>query len=620
MWKNNNAHDKIRSHVSISTAISDVNQTKSNSWKLKRIVNASPARKLHGYRQNNSLYRASLLRQIVASPRIKHQESNLDLCYVTDYIVVTSGPSSVWPKKAYRNPLDQLVGFLDKKHGEDWAIFEFRAEGTGYPDSEVYNRIHHFPWPDHHPPPFAIIPNVMAAMRNWIQRLDENIDPEQKEKKDKRVAVIHCKAGKGRSGTVVCSYLISEEGWKKEDALVRFTERRMRAGFGQGVSIPSQLRYVGYVDRWANQMGKKYVERPVEVVEIHVYGLRDGVKVAVEGYVENGRRIKHFHTFSRQEKMVVEGGHDTPVAPSVRPEQTSSAKKDDEVLSTPVHGTPQSSSSNLNHPSSASTQTVILKPLSPIILPTSDINIDFERRNKAGYAGFTVVTSIAHVWFNAYFEGGYEGHDSGVFEIEWEAMDGIKGSTRKGTKALDRFKVVWKYAKSEGDVAPQEQVIQEPAEGEPVPESQPADWRGDESGGLTPTASGHSGGTALAAGAMIDQGAECLSRRLGLRKSDPGSANLSRASSPVGEDIVPPRKSTELRDAERSEDEDEGVKVSGPAGEDQVSYDGTSDNDQGERSKSCPGHAKELGLGKIAHIVSKMKPGDKNDAHAGEQS
>lgn len=59
MWKNNNAHDKIRSHVSISTAISDVNQTKSNSWKLKRIVNASPARKLHGYRQNNSLYRVT---------------------------------------------------------------------------------------------------------------------------------------------------------------------------------------------------------------------------------------------------------------------------------------------------------------------------------------------------------------------------------------------------------------------------------------------------------------------------------------------------------------------------------------------------------------------------------
>lgn len=80
---------------------------------------------------------ASIIRQIVSGPRARHPEAGLDLCYVADNIVVTSGPSSVWPKKAYRNPIDQLVGFLDKKHGEEWAIFEFRAEGTGYPDEEV---------------------------------------------------------------------------------------------------------------------------------------------------------------------------------------------------------------------------------------------------------------------------------------------------------------------------------------------------------------------------------------------------------------------------------------------------------------------------------------------------
>jgi protein-tyrosine phosphatase len=81
---------------------------------------------------------ASILRQIVAGPRVRHPKAGLNLCYVTDFIVVTSGPSFVWPKKAYQNPTDQLVKFLDYKHGEKWAIFEFRAEGTGYPDSHVY--------------------------------------------------------------------------------------------------------------------------------------------------------------------------------------------------------------------------------------------------------------------------------------------------------------------------------------------------------------------------------------------------------------------------------------------------------------------------------------------------
>ena len=27
----------------------------------------------------------------------------------------------------------------------------------------------HYPWPDHHPPPFAVVPLVMAGMRKWLR-------------------------------------------------------------------------------------------------------------------------------------------------------------------------------------------------------------------------------------------------------------------------------------------------------------------------------------------------------------------------------------------------------------------------------------------------------------------
>ena len=211
---------------------------------------------------------ASLLRQIVAGPRARHPEAGLDLCYVTDKIIATSGPSGTFPQIAYRNPLKEVVGFLDSKHGAEWAIWEFRAEGTGYPDEEVYGRVRHYPWPDHHPPPFALIPLIVGSMRNWLHE------------KEERVVVVHCKAGKGRSGTVSCSYLIAEEGWDLEEAKQRFTERRMRPGFGAGISIPSQIRTLTYVYRWTKG-GKKYIERPAEVLEIHVWGLRNGVKLCV---------------------------------------------------------------------------------------------------------------------------------------------------------------------------------------------------------------------------------------------------------------------------------------------------------------------------------------------------
>jgi protein-tyrosine phosphatase len=522
---------------------------------------------------------------------------------LTLIVVVTSGPSSVWPKKAYRNPTDQLVKFLDRKHGEDWAVFEFRAEGTGYPDSEVYGRVHHFPWPDHHPPPFAIIPNVMAAMRNWIRGLehDESVAGTQR----RRVAVVHCKAGKGRSGTVSCSYLISEEGWKREAALQRFTDRRMRVGFGQGVSIPSQLRYVGYVDRWTNKLGKKYIERPIEILEVHVWGLRDGVKVTVESYVDEGKRIKAFHTFTRDEKTVIDSGR---VATEKAPISNSEVRKDNEFITSPVEGANSSSSSalSLGNNYTGSFQTVILKPTSPLVLPTSDVNVDFERRNRANYTGLTMVTSIAHVWFNAWFEGGHEGHESGLFEIEWDAMDGIKGSARKGTRALEKLKVVWKYVHDPD----REQVISEPKEGEPVPETEAADWKGKQpqeeaeakhSDGVD---SSRQGGAALTMGAMIEEGAESLGKELGLRKVHPASADMSRASSV--KETISPRKSQELARAEQH-DEDEGVK---PHLDSDTEPEQDVPQELEGRQDTKAGQYMEAGLAKVATVLAKWKDKD----------
>lgn len=365
---------------------------------------------------------------------------------------------------------------------------------------------------------------MMASMRNWLQ--DPDLTEEQRKK---RTVVVHCKAGKGRSGTVSCSYLISEEGWKKEDALKRFTERRMRPNFGAGVSIPSQLRWVGYVERWA-QTGKKYVERPVQVLEVHVWGLRDGVKVAVEGFVDEGRTIKNFHTFTKLDREIVrEAGmkRNTGFADAVtevmkmgtnntndKPVGTASSNPTDEKAMAETKKTTTKAPTDLS--GDKNTGDVVFRPKTPIILPTSDINIDFERRNKAGY-GMSMVTAVAHVWFNTFFEGGGperkgEPLDSGVFEIEWDAMDGIKGSLRKGTRGFDKMAVVWKTVPDTSS-RKNSVVINEPDVGEEVKQTGPADWRG-------------AANTSPGAGA----------RELGLRAETPHSRDHSRASSLVSDD------------------------------------------------------------------------------------
>ena len=255
---------------------------------------------------------------------------------------------------------------------------------------------------------------------------------------------------------MACSYLISEEGWAVKDALERFTQRRMRVGFGNGISIPSQLRWISYVEQWAKH-GRTYIEREIEILEVHAYGLRDGVSVGIEGFVDEGRTIKSFHTFSKLER--------TPVnSPTFNASNPSSSTNGD--VSSPIS------------PSDDAPQSFIFRSSSPILLPTSDVNLSLERRNKARY-GLSMLTSVAHVWFNCYFEGnGPSLHPSpplpsGIFTIEWEAMDGIKGSARKGTKALDKVSIVWREKESADKAA---KIISEPAPGEEVPQSRAADW------------------------------------------------------------------------------------------------------------------------------------------------
>lgn len=501
---------------------------------------------------------ASLLRQIVAGPRSRHPEAGLDLCYVTPNIIATSGPSGTYPQRAYRNPLDQLVTFLDYKHGkEGWMIWEFRAEGTGYPDEEVRGRVRHWPWPDHHPPPFKLVPGIVGGMRNWLEGAGDGEGKDEK-KEGGRVVVVHCKAGKGRSGTMACSYLIAECGWKASEALARFTERRMRPGFGQGVSIPSQLRWVGYVDRWT-QSGKHYVDRQIEIMEVHVWGLRDGVKVQVEGYVDEGKTIKLFHVFTKKERVVVEG--DTPGSGGIKnmisdmagfgnQDKIATSKTTDRIEEPKnLKPTPRATEPN---PSESETDSetgggaVIFKPSTRVILPTSDVNIDFERRNKASM-GWTMVTAVAHVWFNAYFEGnGPEKNgkpeENGIFEIEWDKMDGIKGSSRKGTRALDKLAVVWKVYDPEPGRGRKESIIEEPGRNSPVPEVQAADWKGENE--VSPTNG---------------------QRDLGLRTESPASAEVSKASS--------------MNEAEKEKEErreEEGLKVSSPTGEEDLQLDITS--------------------------------------------
>jgi hypothetical protein len=151
------------------------------------------------------------------------------------------------------------------------------------------------------------------------------------------------------------------------------------------------------------------------------------------------------------------------------------------------------------------------------------------------------------VWFNVFFEGNGpeqqgKANTNGVFEIEWESMDGIRGSSRKGTRAFDRLSVVWRVA-DDGESKAEEEVV-EPKVGEPVPQTKAADWKGADNA-KPPDAE----------------------KDLGLRLQSPLSADVSRASSiRSAEGTVD--QNQDQGQGSNADESMEGLKRSGPSGED----------------------------------------------------
>jgi hypothetical protein len=88
---------------------------------------------------------------------------------------------------------------------------------------------------------------------------------------EKHVAVVHCKAGKGRTGTVICSYLLFEKICATpEESLEYF--KKMRSGEKQtSVDEPSQVRYIGYFHEYLQ--GKEILPVKTHLQECVIYKL-----------------------------------------------------------------------------------------------------------------------------------------------------------------------------------------------------------------------------------------------------------------------------------------------------------------------------------------------------------
>ncbi|KAI4877746.1 hypothetical protein NFI96_016173, partial [Prochilodus magdalenae] len=188
-------------------------------------------------------------RRMVSENKRRYQKDgfDLDLTYVTDRVIAMSFPSS-GKQALYRNPIKEVARFLDTKHPDHYKVYNLCSE-KGYDPVFFHYKVERVMIDDHNVPSLEDMLRYTASVREWMAADPGNI------------IAIHCKGGKGRTGTMVCTWLIDSDQFESaQDSLEYFGERRtdksMSSKF-QGVETPSQSRYVGYYEIMKNKYDRQ---------------------------------------------------------------------------------------------------------------------------------------------------------------------------------------------------------------------------------------------------------------------------------------------------------------------------------------------------------------------------
>ena len=188
---------------------------------------------------DTKLAKANIFKRLVSKKkrRLQTEFFDLDMAYITERVIGMGFPAK-GAETLYRNSLEDLKSFLDRFH-EEYKVYNLCIEKGRIYQKDIWGekKVGLFPFNDHAPCPIKLILDFCVDICLYL-----SANP-------KGVAAIHCKAGKGRTGVMIVSYLIfSGLCQTTEEALSHYASQRTLNN--KGVTIPSQIRYIKYFESY----------------------------------------------------------------------------------------------------------------------------------------------------------------------------------------------------------------------------------------------------------------------------------------------------------------------------------------------------------------------------------
>ena len=148
---------------------------------------------------NDKLKKANFFKRLVSKQKRRFQDSDfdLDMSYITEKVIAMGFPST-GVETMYRNSLSDIIKFFHIRHNDHVKVYNLCLEKDRIYNKNVFPnaKVGLFPATDHNPSPIKLILEFCIDICLYLINNPEG------------VAAVHCKAGKGRTGVMICSYLV----------------------------------------------------------------------------------------------------------------------------------------------------------------------------------------------------------------------------------------------------------------------------------------------------------------------------------------------------------------------------------------------------------------------------